>query len=222
MLLLTGVEDIKEYLNIPDSDTTSDNLIYEQVRRTSAKIEKFCDRRFNARIYQEYYQGDGTNKLLLKQYPIIAIGQNLGAAGQAPTTAYGEMQDAYGNITNVPSGSPVTLGIWDDVSYVFGANTQKAYSEIIVSNQVPGMIQLAGDIFINSKLWSYYNVENILVVYQAGYATIPDDLKDCAVKVTCLEYMRSKGLLSSVEWEKDPSKMMQEAWDEIAQYRHEM
>ena len=120
------------------------------------------------------------------------------------------------------------LGVWDDVAYDFtpGASTtsgtQKPPYEVVIDPNCPGLIQLAGDIFINSALWSYYKLNNIMVIYQAGYPQMPYAIKLGCAKLAALEYARSKCLISSIEWEKDPEKMQQTVWDNLAMYRKEM
>jgi hypothetical protein len=120
-----------------------------------------------------------------------------------------------------PNPTNIELGIWDDVDYSFPESSKKLVTTVIPSYQIPGLIQLKGDIYINSQLWSFYNLENLKVIYKAGYGTIPYDLELCATKLAALEFARSKGLIAAIEWEKDPAKMHQDAWDEVSQYRRE-
>ena len=204
--MLTNVEKVKQYLGKADSDTQDDDLIFELTKRVQDSIEHFCDRRFDARIYQEYYKGDGSNRLLLRQYPIISISG----------VASGEMVDAFGNVTTA-TNQP--LGIWDDVDYVFTDDTKKDSASVIPSYLTPGLIQLKGDIFINSEFWSFYNLENLKVVYKAGYSVIPPDIEDNATIIVAVEFARSKGIINSVNWTKDPKEILADVWDDLTLHR---
>jgi hypothetical protein len=70
---LTSLPSVREYLKIAASDTTYDSLLTNLIKRSQMLIEKYCGRQFKARDYTEYYDGDGTSKLLLKQWPIVSV-----------------------------------------------------------------------------------------------------------------------------------------------------
>ena len=229
-LTLCNVEDVKRFLGKQDASTEDDDLIADLIVEQGELIEQYCDRKFNLRIYKEFHKGKGSNMMRTRQYPIVNIGGKQPVPNQQvyPQTAYGEMidysQSQAGIVTQVTSGSPITLGVWDDVAWDFtpgyqASGTQKPPYEVIVSRECPGKIQLAGDIFIDSQLWSFYNLENIMLIYQAGYAQMPFAIRFGCAKLAALEYARSKALISSIECEKDPSKMVQEIWDNMSQYR---
>lgn len=229
-LTLCNVEDVKRFLGKNDGDISDDDLLYDLLVEQQELIEQFCDRKFNLRIYKEFFRGDGTNVLLTRQFPIVNIGGKQPAPNQAvwAQTASGELIDySQSNGGIVSEVTNYQLGVWDDVAYDFtpgyqASGTQKPPYEVVVSTECSNKIQLAGDIFINSQLWSYYKLENIMVIYQAGYAQMPFAIRFGCAKLAALEYARSKGLISSIEWEKDPSKMASDIWDNLAQFRKEM
>lgn len=69
---LTNLADVKETLGIPSATTTYDNLIIRKINQATAMIESYCGRRFKLATYtDELYNGNGTNKLVLKQRPIV-------------------------------------------------------------------------------------------------------------------------------------------------------
>ena len=66
---LTTVARAKVFLDITIAD--DDTLIERLVNSATDFIEKYCDRRFKKTTYSnEIYNGSGSNKLLLKQYPV--------------------------------------------------------------------------------------------------------------------------------------------------------
>lgn len=73
---LTSVADVKETLGI--SGTTYDNLITRKINQATEMIEGYCNRRFKATDYTEYYDGNGLDQLLLRNRPINSL-TSLGA-----------------------------------------------------------------------------------------------------------------------------------------------
>ncbi len=66
---LTTVARAKSFLDITTSD--EDTLIERLVNSATDFIEKYCGRRFKKTEYSnELYDGSGSTKLLLKQYPV--------------------------------------------------------------------------------------------------------------------------------------------------------
>lgn len=53
--------------------TARDNFLISQIDRTSREIESFCRKRFVARDYEERYDGSGTDKLFVRNYPILSV-----------------------------------------------------------------------------------------------------------------------------------------------------
>lgn len=68
---ITTVESVKIYLNI--TDTNSDSILASLVASISKQIETECNRVFAKKDYTEYYDGDGSDSLSLRQYPINSI-----------------------------------------------------------------------------------------------------------------------------------------------------
>jgi len=62
-------------------------LLQDLIYRASDLIEKICDRQFNQRNYAERYNGDGTDIVILKNYPVSAVGRVcIGNAGVMTVT----------------------------------------------------------------------------------------------------------------------------------------
>ena len=68
---LTTVAKVKEYLGV--TATSEDALISRLVDWATDLIHSYCGRIFSEAAYDEYYDGDGTEGLLVNQYPISAV-----------------------------------------------------------------------------------------------------------------------------------------------------
>lgn len=68
---LSTVASCKEHLGI--SGTTFDAVIGTLLTRASAWIERYCGRTFASTAYTQDYDGDGTDTLILRQYPIVSV-----------------------------------------------------------------------------------------------------------------------------------------------------
>lgn len=192
--MLTTLENVRQYLAKDDSETKDDDLLFELVKSVSKKINNKLNRTLEATDYVEYYQGDGTNRLLLRQYPVNSV-----------------------------------TSIYDDVDRQWGSNTAKDPTSIVIAMQTPGLIQLKSDIFINSAIWSYYNLENLNITYNAGYVlptdanpnsyqVLPDDIIQAANKLVAVEYIKSKGMMAGIKLDRDPKALDAEAWEDLMQY----
>lgn len=66
---LTTLARTKTFLGI--SNNTNDGLLTSLINAVTVFIERYCDRRFLQTAYSnEVYNGNGTNKLVLKNYPV--------------------------------------------------------------------------------------------------------------------------------------------------------
>jgi hypothetical protein len=54
-------------------DYSKDNLIERNINSASSMVSKYCNRKFIADTYSEFYKGSGRQKLVLNQYPVNAI-----------------------------------------------------------------------------------------------------------------------------------------------------
>lgn len=70
---LTNVSDVKETMGIASGDLTWDNIITRSINRATEMIEGWCNRRFLATDYTEYYDASYSEQLILRQYPIISL-----------------------------------------------------------------------------------------------------------------------------------------------------
>jgi len=94
-----------------------------------------------SRALTEYYDGDGDNELMLKQYPVSAL-------------------------TN----------LYDDVLRAFGAGTAINIASDVVLDSEKGIVRLW-----NQAVAFNVGIANVKVVYTAGYATVPETIKEAVL-----------------------------------------
>lgn len=70
---LTTIAAVKDYLRISLADTSQDASFERTIKAVSDFIEGYCGRHFEKATYTEKYRGNGRQKLLLNQYPIISV-----------------------------------------------------------------------------------------------------------------------------------------------------
>ena len=70
---LTTVADVKESLGIDSGNTSKDNLITRKINQATRMIENYCNTRFKATDYTEYYDGIGGSELVLRHRPINSV-----------------------------------------------------------------------------------------------------------------------------------------------------
>jgi len=59
---------------IGETNTDNDDLIDELIARVEALVENDkCERHLGSSVFTEFYDGDGSEKLLLDNYPIISV-----------------------------------------------------------------------------------------------------------------------------------------------------
>jgi uncharacterized phiE125 gp8 family phage protein len=122
-------------------------LLNALLNAASNMIENACRRSFASTTRTEYYDGDDTQRLVLRQYPITSIT----------------------SISVYESG-----GTWTAITPVLTA---------FIVNAVNGVVQFNNNCS-TALAYIYFplGMQNIKIVYVAGYATIPDDLQEAAVQ----------------------------------------
>jgi hypothetical protein len=150
---LVGISDMKDYLHLPASDTTLDGLVGNLMESVVYLMENYCQRKLKNRQHTEYYDGDGTPNLIVRQYPI--------------------------------TDTPASIDIRDDIDGVWGSDS-KFDSEDIIIPDIGNIISLRSSVFTDAR-------GNIKIVYDAGYATVPPDLKLAAYEYTGFIWKRREG-----------------------------
>jgi hypothetical protein len=72
---LTTVAMAKEYLKIPALVTSEDTMVDFFIDAASELLETECERKFKSQAFTEKQHGRRQNTLLLKQWPVTAIGE---------------------------------------------------------------------------------------------------------------------------------------------------
>ena len=72
MALITSAN-LGEYLKIPSPNVTQTAIIATLVSKINSYVENFTGRIFESTVYNEIYDGDGSNELYVDNYPIISV-----------------------------------------------------------------------------------------------------------------------------------------------------
>jgi hypothetical protein len=70
---LTTLANVKEYLDIESSDTKYDQTLTRLISAASRQIESYCSRFFEIRAYNESYDGNASDILVLANTPLVSI-----------------------------------------------------------------------------------------------------------------------------------------------------
>ncbi len=70
---LTSVADVKESLGIASGDSSKNNIITRKINQATEIIEGYCNRRFKATDYTEYYDGSLGDQLVLRHRPVNSV-----------------------------------------------------------------------------------------------------------------------------------------------------
>lgn len=165
-MALTTLSAVKTFLGI--SDTSEDDKLTAMVASADAAIKQYCGRQLESATRTEYYSGDGSSVLLLRQRPVTSVTSvHVDASGYA-----GQGTDAFGSSTAWTAGTDFFVRFTDESE----RNTGE-----LVAIKGPGAFTADG----NPKTWGEWpnGVGNIKVVYLGGYTTVPDDLKLAANQI---------------------------------------
>lgn len=108
---LTIIETVKSFIGIPVSDTSKDALLEILINAASERIERYCGRHFEKATYTEKYRGNGRQKLLLEQYPIISV---------TSVTVHGGLLDAAEYEIIAQEGALYREALWPWSGYTVG------------------------------------------------------------------------------------------------------
>lgn len=138
----TSRADVKAWLGI--TDTSKDDLIDRLVNAAYKLLESYIHHPLLAADYTEYYDGDNTNSLVLRNYPIISI-----------TSIHDDTGRDFASDSLI-----------DSTYYIYENN----------SNDRMGEVRLWQGVDYFAK-----GVQNVKIVYRAGYATIPADAAQACI-----------------------------------------
>lgn len=137
-MALTSVSNVKSYLSINES--TDDTILTTLVSQAEKIILDYLGKNIESATYTEYHDGDGTDEVHLKQYPIISV-----------TSLYDDVERVFNSTTLIAATNYIIYedeGIIrlfnDESSFAVGKrNIKVAYTAGYAS--VPGDITLAAN-----------------------------------------------------------------------------
>jgi len=156
---LVSLEEAKQFINKDLNDQTEDNKILQYINSASSLCNSLTHRKLKARDLTEYYSGDGSNTLMLNNYPINSI-----------------------------------ASIYDDLDRTYGADTLIDNSDyVIMPTNLAFKVIYDGSVFMKG-------IRNIKITYNAGYSTIPWDLREACLELVGFYWMNTEekrfGILS--------------------------
>lgn len=159
--MLSTLDAVKNQAGICLSDTSQDAQLSAILAGVSAMVTRMLGRNIEQETYTEYYSGDGSSELLLRQYPVQSI-TSLAVDGSG---YWGYGTNAFA--TNLVAGTDYALarsssaeGSPGIVYRIGGVWPQPARYEDAYLAAQPGV-----------------DIGNIKVVYVAGFATVPADIQ---------------------------------------------
>lgn len=195
-MLITDVREVKKMLEIPDDDKSEDVKLNYLIEHATSIIEEYLDRpglSYSART--EYYDGNGTQFLLLRSRPVFV----------SPTIqVWVDEEGNYGSTSGAFTQSSAALTYGDDFSLKIDQDNGTSRSAILIrlngywNNR---QVRQAG--------WLSPFVEkgrgNIKITYTAGYTTdtLPAAFRAaCDLLVARMRYILPLGMeLSSESYE---------------------
>lgn len=110
---LCTLSQVKQALGLSAASASRDAYLERQIERTSRQIESYCRRRFVARDYKEYYDGDGSDTLMVGNYPVLSVA----TLGDDPDREYTSSTDFVGldNILTSRAHEGI-IRVWDEVA----------------------------------------------------------------------------------------------------------
>ena len=157
---LVDLASVKPWLDIASGDTSKDTILGFLISSCSNLMEQWMGRAICQATFTENYNGTGTSRLVLDQKPITAV-------------------------SSLKINDAVIPGVTDPLQYGFMFDDNGLY---LVGSVVPyylpgnpGISNVSGNnVFTRGN-------QNVAVVYQAGYATVP-----MALQQACVDFVAHK------------------------------
>jgi hypothetical protein len=146
---LVSLSALKTFIGVKTTDTDYDEMCEQAIDGASWYLNSETGRKLKARDLTEYYDGDGTDKLVFEQRPINAM-----------SSIYSDAARAFGSTTLVDSDD---YELYGDEGYVVFTATGVATGHHVLK-----------------------------ATYNAGYSTIPYDLKQACIELATLWYENYK------------------------------
>jgi hypothetical protein len=117
-ILFTDLQELKTMLDIDPGDKSEDKKLWFFVEQASGLIEEICNRDFTYKSRTQYYNGTGTQKLLLRCRPVFPNPPSPFSALSVVYDSAGFFGSAPGAFTTSPTTQQLTYGtdycLWID------------------------------------------------------------------------------------------------------------
>lgn len=203
---LAFLADVKAQLKIPAATTTNDALLSSMLNAASAAIENYCKRQFSTSTRVEFYSGDGSQTLLLRNTPV----QSVGGVWLDDTGYFGAGADPFATATLLVAGTDYALAADND------SDPEVSASGILrrINNVWPAVWQRAPGMLIPTVA---PGIGNIRVEYVSGYSAIPADLRQACAQFAAQMFRTRDPSLSQEAYE-DYSYTRGAAADQLATF----
>lgn len=159
------VADVSDFLRIPINATTSPTKA--QVEKIINRKEEYLDRRIGHTF--------GRNKTITKEIHDLALLYTYGWG----TPIYLQ----HRNCRALDSSQGDKIEIWE------GASSN--YTDILGNTEWYEFDETYGRLYLRGYLFSIMRKNRVRVTYRYGDTTVPDDVKDACVKLTCIELLNT-------------------------------
>lgn len=162
-MALTTLNDVKRIAGIALTDESRDTQLRALIDGVSSLVKQQLNRNIEAENFTEYYSGDGTPYLVLRQYPVISVTRIC--------------VDGGGYFGDAPYAFPASLDLVEGVDF--------ALMDGLNGKGGQGILRRVGGTWYGRPYREIGTVENlkpvkggnILVEYRAGYEVIPAAIK---------------------------------------------
>jgi hypothetical protein len=159
---IVTLAEAKQQLNIVTSNTTEDSVIEAMINEISDAVEYYTQRKIFAQsVTNEIRDGDGTNVIYPKYYPLIQL-----STASSPTSA---------NILAAVQYRDTPDSAWTDI--------ETDTDHIFYDTTLP-YIELYDLVFPIGR-------RNIRLNYKAGYSTVPGDIKQVVLEKIQMRWKES-------------------------------
>lgn len=161
-MALTTLTQVKNQAGISLSDTSMDEQIKAFISGITDYVKRYLGRDIESKSYTEYYSGDGSIELILRQFPVISIQR--------------VCEDSGSYFGNAPNAFPASSDLTNGVDYTVEAGQ--------FGQGTTGILRRIGATWQRYRSRSLGTVQdlpaiqqgNILVQYTAGYSPVPPAL----------------------------------------------
>ncbi len=120
---LVALNQVKRYIGLQGDDSASDDILQSLISSVSVSVEQYCQRPFILQTFNEAFNGNGHDRYVTKNFPLLWVPQ---------VYINGQQINATPGPANPPIGQPGGY-TWDDISvYLIGYEFSKGYQNCYV------------------------------------------------------------------------------------------